>query len=84
VAPEDQDKSTQILVKMARNKVRQMIYDAKIMAISYFYAEKKGERKLKDKIIGEDLAESFEPEDYMTVSKLSCYFMFILNCIICS
>jgi len=68
---------------MARNKVRQMIYDAKIIAISHFYAEQ-GKRNLKHKIIDEKLEEKLGVEDLLAVSKLSFYSMFILNCIICS
>ena len=73
-----------VLVRMAKNKVRQFIYDAKMTAISHIYAETKGMRKLKDTILKEKLEEKIEPEDYMLVSKLSFYCMFIQNCIICS
>ena len=51
-----------------------MLYDAKITAVSHFFAETKGTRKLKNAIIEEELAEKLEPEDYMTVSKLSFLF----------
>ena len=74
MAPEHLDKSTEVLVTMARNKVRQILYDAKITAVSHFFAETKGTRKLKNAIIEEELAEKLEPEDYMTVSKLSFLF----------
>jgi hypothetical protein len=67
---------------MTRIKIRQFLYDAKITAISHFYAETKGGRKLKAEIIEKDL--NIEPEEYMSVSKLSLYSLFILNCIICS
>ena len=69
---------------MAKNKVRRFIYDAKMTAILHFYTETKGVRKLKDTIIDQKLEEKMEPEDYMLVSKLSFYSMFIQNCIICS
>ena len=82
MADGDYEKSNRVLVTMARTKVRQFLYDAKITAISHFYAEAKGERKLKAEIIEKDL--NIEPEEYMSVSKLSFYSMFILNCIICS
>ena len=84
MSPELQDKSTQILVTMARNKVRQMLYDARITATSHFWAETKGTRKLKPAIVEEKLTEKFKLEDYMAVSTLSFYSMFILNCIIYS
>lgn len=81
---EDEEKAAEVLVRMAKNKVRQFIYDAKMTAISHFYAETKGVRKLKDTIIDEKLEEKMKSEDYMLVSKLSFYSMFIQNCIICS
>ena len=81
---ENEEKAAEVLVRMAKNKVRQFIYDAKMTAISHFYAETKGVRKLKDTILKEKLEEKMKPEDYMLVSKLSFYSMFIQNCIICS
>ena len=71
-------------MRMAKNKVRQFIYDAKMTAISHYYAETKDVRKWKDTIIKEELEAKMEPADYMLVSKLSFYSMFIQNCIICS
>ena len=84
MAPEHQEKSDQVLLTMARNRIRQMFYDARVMAISHFFAETKGTRKLKPAIVEEKLTEKFKLEDYMAVSRLSFYSMFILNCIICS
>ena len=80
---EHEDKAEEVFVLWARNKVRQMIYDAKIISISHFYAEQ-GKRNFKHKIIDEKLEEKLGVEDLLAVSKLSFYSMFILNCIICS
>ena len=66
---EDKERSNVVLVTMAKKKVRDFLYHAKLMAISHFYAEAKGVRKNKPDIIGEDL--SIEPEDFVSVSKLS-------------
>ena len=81
---EDEEKAAEVLVRMAKNKVRQFIYDAKMTTISHFYAETKGMRKLKDTILKEKLEEKIKPEDYMLVSELYFYSVFIQNCIICS
>lgn len=84
MAEDHEEKSSRILVTMARNKVRQFIYDAKITAVSHYYAEVKGERRLKAEIIDKNLLESMDPEEFQSVSKLSFYSMFMINCIICS
>lgn len=83
MAPEDQARSNRVLVTMARNKLRQhLLYDARITAISHFYAETQGRRVLKPEIVEKDL--TLEKEDFMRVSKFSFYSLFVLNCIICS
>ncbi|KAM0829731.1 hypothetical protein ACQ4PT_066695 [Festuca glaucescens] len=50
------EEATRVLVVMAKKKVRDFLYHAEKQAISHFYAETRGVRKNKDKVIGEDLS----------------------------
>lgn len=81
--PEHEEKANEVFEIMARKQVRQMIYDAKNIAISHYYAEQ-GKRKLKSHIVAEKLGDKVKVEDLLAVSKLSFYSMSILNCIFCS
>lgn len=80
---EFEEKSDEVFDLMARSKVQQMIYEARKTCISHYFAEQ-GVRKLKNKIVSENIEENFEVENYLMVSKLSFYVMFFLNCIISS
>ena len=60
-----------VLVNAARKLVRQQRYEARIVAISHFYAEQ-GKRVLKKQIIEEGL--NLSKDEYLSVSKLSSYF----------
>jgi hypothetical protein len=64
-----QEEATRVLVVMAKKKVRDFLYHAEKQAISHFYAETRGVRKNKDKVIGEDL--SIKTEEFASVSKFS-------------
>jgi hypothetical protein len=68
VPTEDSTKAGQVLVNAARKMVRQQRYDARIVAISHFYAEQ-GKRVLKKEIVEKGLTLS--KEEFMGVSKLS-------------
>ena len=78
-----EQKSDEVFDLMAKSKVQQMIYEARKTCISHYFAEQ-GERKLKNKIVSENIQDTFEVENYLMVSKFSFYSMFILNCNISS
>jgi hypothetical protein len=80
VTPDDEEKLKRVLVTMARIMVRKFMHDVKNTAVSHFYDETKCRRTLKADIIKKDL--NINPEEYMSVSTLSFYSLFMLNCII--
>ncbi|KAM0835356.1 hypothetical protein ACQ4PT_062987 [Festuca glaucescens] len=65
VPTEDSTKAGQVLVNAARKMVRQQRYDARIVAISHFYAEQ-GKRVLKKEIVEKGLTLS--KEEFMGVA----------------
>ena len=67
MAEELEEKPDEVFDLMARDKVQQMIYDARIICISHYFAEQ-GVRKLKSNIIREKIKDTFEAENYLMVS----------------
>ncbi|XP_047072802.1 uncharacterized protein LOC124682078 [Lolium rigidum] len=65
VPTEDSTKAGQVLVNAARKMVRQQRYDARIVAISHFYAEQ-GKRVLKKEIVAKGLTLS--KEEFMGIA----------------
>uniref|UniRef100_A0ACD5WRS6 Uncharacterized protein n=1 Tax=Avena sativa TaxID=4498 RepID=A0ACD5WRS6_AVESA len=72
VEEEFEEKSNEVFDRMARDKVYQMIHDARKTCISHYFAEQ-GERKLKDKIVKEKIEDDFKVENYLMCVPKWCY-----------